>query len=106
MIDAYKSLWIRAFDFSGRSNRGDYWWAVLANFIVAIIFSILSSAAEAFLSLYYLYTFATLIPGLSLVIRRVRDAGKGWQWIFINLIPIVGAIWFLVILCQPSIPVA
>ena len=106
MIDAYKSLWIRAFDFSGRSNRGDYWWAVLANLIVAIIFSILSSVAEAFLSLYYLYSVATLIPGLSLVIRRVRDAGKGWPWIFINLIPIVGAIWILFILSQPSMPIA
>ena len=52
------------------------------------------------------YIFAALIPGLSLAIRRVNDAGKSWTWIFINLIPILGAIWFLVILCQPSIPTA
>ena len=106
MIDAYKSLWTRAFDFSGSSNRGDFWWATLANFIVGIIFTFLIGVSEAFLSIYYLYSFAIIIPGLSLVIRRVRDAGKGWQWIFINLIPIVGAIWFLVILCQPSMPMA
>jgi len=62
--------------------------------------------SEAFSGLYYLYIFAALIPGLSLCIRRVNDAGKSWKWIFINLIPIVGAIWFLVILCQPSIPAA
>ena len=62
--------------------------------------------SEAFSAIYSLYIFAALIPGLSLCIRRVNDAGKRWTWIFINLIPLVGAIWFLFILCQPSIPAA
>lgn len=106
MINAYKLLWTRAFDFSGRSNRGDYWWATLATTIVAYSLLALSNATEAFMTIYVLYCFAGIIPGLSLCVRRVRDAGKGWQWIFINLIPIVGAIWFLVILCQPSVPLA
>ena len=105
MIEAYKSLWTRAFDFSGRSNRGDYWWAALVNLIVVIILFLLVATSESFLSIYYLYSFASFIPGLSLVVRRVRDAGKAWFWIFINLIPIVGGIWFLVILCQPAIPI-
>ena len=106
MIDAYKRLWTRAFDFSGRSNRGDYWWAILATLIVAYLLLALSSVAKVFMAIYILYFFAGIIPGLSLTVRRVRDAGKGWQWIFINLIPIVGAIWFLVILCQASMPIA
>ncbi|MEY4356563.1 MAG: hypothetical protein RLZZ89_1631, partial [Cyanobacteriota bacterium] len=25
-----------------------------------------------------LYTIATIIPGISIVIRRLRDAGKAW----------------------------
>ena len=49
---------------------------------------------------------AGVIPNLSMQIRRVRDMGKGWQWIFINLIPIIGGIWFIVLLCQPTLPVA
>ena len=106
MINAYKSLWTRAFDFQGRSTRGDYWWAALASTIIVLILIALLSAAEEFAALYTLYVFAALIPNLSLSIRRVRDAGKGWQWIFINLIPLVGAIWYLVILCQPSMPIA
>ena len=107
MIDAYKKLWTKAFDFRGRSTRHDYWWAALANLLVSYVLLALGAfISEAFSGLYYLYIFAALIPGLSLCIRRVNDAGKGWTWIFINLIPIVGAIWFLVILCQPSIPAA
>ena len=105
MIDAYKRLWTRAFDFSGRSNRGDYWWAILANTIIAYALLAVGAAAEAFMGIYVLYCFAAIIPGLSICIRRARDAGKGWQWIFINLIPLVGAIWYLVILCQPSMPI-
>ena len=107
MIDAYKKLWTKAFDFRGRSTRPDYWWAALANLLVSYVLLALGSfVSEAFSGLYYLYIFAALIPGLSLAIRRVNDAGKSWTWIFINLIPLLGAIWFLVILCQPSIPTA
>ncbi len=106
MIDAYKKFWTRAFDFGGRSNRGDYWWAVLANFIITLVFVGLTSMAEAFGNIYLLYAFAGCIPGISLLTRRVRDAGKGWQWIFISLIPLAGPIWLLVILSSPSGPIA
>ena len=107
MIDAYKKLWTKAFDFRGRSTRSDYWWGALANLLVSYMLLALSNfVTEAFSGLYYLYIVASLIPGLSLAIRRVNDAGKSWTWIFINLIPLVGAICFLVILCQPLIPAA
>ena len=106
MIEAYKRLWTRAFDFQGRSTRGDYWWAALASTIIVLTLIALMESAEEFESLYTIYVCAGLIPNFSLSIRRVRDAGKGWQWIFINLIPLVGGIWFLVILCQPSMPIA
>ena len=106
MIEAYKSFWTRAFDFQGRTSRPDYWWTVLASFLVGLVLAILGSAAESLMALYVLYYFAGIIPNLSMSIRRVRDMGKSWQWIFINLIPIAGPIWFLVILCRPSVPLA
>ena len=77
MIDAYKRLWNRGFDFSVRSNRGDYWWAILANTIIAYALLEVGAAAEAFIGLYALYCFAAINPGLSICIRRARDAGKG-----------------------------
>ena len=30
--------------------------------------------------------------------------GKGGQWYWISLIPIIGGIWLLVLLCMPSEP--
>ena len=106
MIEAYKSFWTRAFDFQGRTSRPDYWWTVLASFLVGLVLAILGSAAESLMALYALYYFAGIIPNLSMSIRRVRDMGKSWPWIFINLLPIAGPIWFLVLLCRPSVPFA
>ncbi|MEY4297480.1 MAG: hypothetical protein RLZZ423_659 [Cyanobacteriota bacterium] len=97
LIEAFTAGWKRSFDYSGRSSRGDYWWFVLANLIVSIVIGVLSARVQS------LYSVASLVPGIPLAVRRLRDAGKPWAWLFIALIPIIGAIWLIVLLCQPSI---
>ena len=113
MIDSYKRFWTKGFDFKGRSTRSEYWLgAVLANLIVYVLLLVIAGVTTVinenlglfFNLIYILYALGQFIPSLSISIRRVRDMGKGWQWIFINLIPIVGGIWFIVLLCQPSLP--
>lgn len=48
--------------------------------------------------IYGLYVLMVFIPGLSVTVRRLHDVGKsGWMY-FIILIPIIGAIWLLVLL--------
>ena len=69
----------------------------MANLIVALIINAISG------KLYNIYAVASILPGLPLVIRRLRDIGKAWPWIFIGLIPIIGGIWLIVLFCQPSI---
>ena len=46
---------------------------------------------------------AALIPSLAIAVRRLRDAGKQWYWLFIGLIPLVGEIILIVLLCQPTV---
>ena len=46
---------------------------------------------------------ALIIPGLSIAVRRLRDVGKKWPWLFINLVPFIGWIWFIVLLCTRSV---
>ena len=109
MINAYKSFWTRAFDFKGVTNRPDFWWAVLANWIVYIVLIIISGLTgqpgrEGWLPVTY--SIIQIIPNVSIAIRRVRDVGKSWQWIFIHLIPLVGVIWFFTFLIRPSVPIA
>ena len=101
MIDAYKKFWQNYVNFSDRSRRSDYWYATLMHIIISLILSVLivSTGVQFFATLASLYSFATFIPGLALVVRRLHDIGKsGWNYLFIFL-PIIGQIllfvWFV-----------
>ena len=37
-------------------------------------------------------------------VRRLRDAGKAWFFIFCYLIPIIGAVFVIYLLSRPSVP--
>ena len=91
--------------FSGRARRKEYWMFVLFNLIfiaVAIILdNILGTAYEnvGYGLFYTLYALAVLIPSLAVAVRRLHDTERSGWFILIGLIPIVGGIWLLVLLC-------
>ena len=49
--------------------------------------------------IYVLTLLIHLIPSLGLVVRRLHDVGKSGWFFLISLIPLVGAIWLLVLFC-------
>ena len=101
-MNEYLNMWKNYANFSARTTVRGYWMAVLFNFIAGIVMGIISSMGLEFIS--YLYSLAIFIPGIALSVRRLRDAGKNWTYMFINLIPVVGIILFIITLCKPSIP--
>ena len=103
LISAFTSAWTRSFDYKGRSDRGDYWWFVLANVIISVVLLLLSNASTFFGWIYSLWAIATIVPSISLSVRRLRDAGKAWQWIFVSLFPIL-SLWLLYLHTLPSTP--
>jgi uncharacterized membrane protein YhaH (DUF805 family) len=50
--------------------------------------------------IYLLYNLAVVILGLAVGVRRLHDVGKSGWFILIVLIPVIGAIWLLVLLCM------
>ena len=60
-------------------------------------------AHELVLKIYGIYAVAQIFPSLSLTVRRLRDAGKNWPWIFIGFLPRIGGIWLIVLLAQPTV---
>lgn len=101
IIDHYIAYWTGYVDFSGKTSRPGYWWAFLCNFVVSFLVGLVAGFTGLTI-LSTLFTYATIIPGLAIGIRRLRDAGKHWAWIFINFVPLVGQIVYIVMLCQPS----
>ena len=97
MLSFYPQFWTNAFDFEGRTSRIDYWKIVLVNLIIGAVLSKISPSA-----VYIVFAVASICPGLAMNIRRIRDTGRSWQWIFISLIPIIGFVWLLWIELQPS----
>ena len=101
MIQAYVDYWKGYVDFKGTTSRGGYWWAYLANFIAAIVIGLIAMVpALAFLS--YVFSVATLIPSLAIMVRRLRDAGYKWYNIFWAFLPIAGFIILIILLIKPT----
>nr|WP_321247474.1 DUF805 domain-containing protein [uncultured Psychroserpens sp.] len=90
-------------NFSGRARRKEYWMFVLVQVIIFIIVMMYASLVDDFFdtpvvgSVLGVYILATLIPWLALNVRRLHDIGKSGGYIFINLIPIIGRIWYIVL---------
>ena len=48
------------------------------------------------------YSLAVIVPGVTLIIRRLNDIGKSWPWIFISFVPCVGSLILIVFCCLDS----
>ena len=123
MIDAYKNFFKNYAEFTGRSTRPDFWWVWLGNLILSIPFwiiyfyivylstvmdSVSDSASEAIFMvfglvaiIYAVFYLAILVPTLALSVRRLRDAGFHWAFIFLRFAP-MGGIALLILFAMPT----
>ena len=91
-LHAYQEFWLKATDFNGKTIRSDWWRVQLLNLVISFF------TIPIFLRTFgfNLYGIVCIIPQIAIDVRRIRDFGKNWKWIFINFIPIFGwIIWFL-----------
>ena len=123
MINAYKNFFKNYAEFTGRSTRPDFWWVWLGNLILSIPFwiiyfyivyfstvmdSVSDSASEATFMvfglvaiIYAVFYLAILVPTLALSVRRLRDAGFHWAFIFLRFAP-MGGIALLILHAMPT----
>ena len=91
-FSAYQEFWLKATDFKGTTTRTEWWCVQLANLIISFL------TIPIFLRTFgfNVYGIICILPQLAIDIRRLKDFGKDWKWIFINLLPILGWIlWFI-----------
>ncbi|MGN6542733.1 MAG: DUF805 domain-containing protein [Ginsengibacter sp.] len=103
--------------FSGRARRSEYWYFVLFNVIFTVAAMMLDKAFGTNFSfetaagpvdlpygyVYVVYALFILLPSLAVFVRRLHDVGKSGWFVLISLIPIVGSIWILILMCTDSI---
>ena len=115
MIQAYKNFFKGYADFTGRSTRLDFWWVWLMNSILFLPLYIfwfqmtLNDAGEidpilgvTIISVYMILAIVLFTPSLAVKVRRLRDAGLHWAFIFLHFVPMVGRLALLVLLAMPS----
>ena len=100
---AVRSVFSQYVGFSGRARRSEYWYFFLFNVLVSIVFAIVDNAIGTPI-LGLVVSLALLLPGIAVTLRRLHDTGRTGWWIWIALVPIVGAIVLIVFLCQDSQP--
>lgn len=98
----YVAMWRNYVNFDDRTNVRGYWMAFLWHCVVVAFLGALGGIAASSL-LSTLYALGSLIPGIAITIRRLRDMGKPWQSIFFALIPIAGFILMIIWLSKPSV---
>ncbi len=85
-------------NFNGRARRSEYWYFALASALISIFLNIIDYVTGlGFLSL--IYALAVLLPNLAVTVRRLHDINKSGWFLLIGLIPIIGAIWLIVLFC-------
>ena len=87
-------------DFNGRAARPEFWWFMLAQFVVGVILNLVLPLLGG------LFSLAMLVPSLAAGSRRLHDIGKtGWLQL-LALIPIVGWVILIYWAAQPGNPAA
>jgi len=107
LLDNYFGVLKKYAVFTGRAGRKEFWYFMLVNVVVGIVFSILTKIPILkiiFWIAYFLFGLAILIPSVALGIRRLHDTNKTGWLMLICLVPAVGAVAFLVLCALEGTP--
>ena len=110
---ALRSVFTNYFNFSGRACRREFWWWFCWYFgwsIGMIVLSLLiaASGSDALLSFWMLawiiVGWATLIPNLAVMVRRMHDQGRSGWWYLVVFVPGVGFLLLIAFMVPDSEP--
>ncbi|GAB3283415.1 hypothetical protein GCM10027449_26390 [Sinomonas notoginsengisoli] len=108
--EAFGRYWLKAFTFTGRASRSEYWTMWLMGAVLGVAGWSVGYAAGAsglrlggLMAAATLLSLAALVPGLSLAVRRLHDTNRSGWWLLFGLIPF-GALFVLLAMAASSDP--
>ena len=100
-IESIKTCFKKYITIKGRASRSEYWW-FQAMFAPLTMFVVIMSEAEnlenssELILWFYLFCFivvlVSIIPLITVTIRRFHDTNKSGWYFFLGLIPLVGSL--------------
>ncbi|OZS43707.1 DUF805 domain-containing protein [Photobacterium sanguinicancri] len=94
--------------FKGRARRKEYWYFFLVNLVIALCLAVVDNllhtpgSADGAGILGSIYSFAVMIPTIAVGVRRLHDTGRVGWWMFIVIIPVIGALVLLYFFVKDS----
>ena len=85
-------------NFSDRACRSEYWYWFLFIFLAEMATGIIDYVIGIQLTTSLL-ALGVFLPGLAIGVRRLHDLDRTGWWLFLSLIPLIGAIVLLVWFC-------
>jgi uncharacterized membrane protein YhaH (DUF805 family) len=111
LVQSVKRFFLKYADFSGRASRSEYWWLALATAVVYLGLGLLGTIAGIpgmtvnadgssdpgpgfvpFAVILALVFFGTIVPNLSLGVRRLHDVDLSGWLILLALFPYLGGL--------------
>ena len=116
MFASYKLFWKNYFNYKGTASKKEFWWSFLINlvlwFVITIALRTLSQTlfntngtftvtSGNILGIVAMVLLAILSLGtLSCSVRRLRDGGYPWPYLFFVLIPVCGIFMMIALLAE------
>lgn len=94
MFSGYKNMWKYCFNFHALERKKDYWSAFIINAVICLILWLFCFLSVWMLVPVLIYNALSVVPLISMTVRRLHDADCSGFYLFFMLIPIVG--WVLV----------
>lgn len=114
-MTAYKEFWTKMFVWNGTATRTQYWIPIIINyFISGILISIVEKIQGHSIEDIYNFTDLTTntvakliailvwVATLTIKARRLHDTNRSAVWIFIQIVPLIGSIWFFILMILPT----
>jgi uncharacterized membrane protein YhaH (DUF805 family) len=99
-MTAVKTCLAKYVTFAGRATRPEYWYFALFSVVASLIVAVVDALIGTGHVLASLVNLALFLPGLAAAVRRLHDTDRTGWWCLIGLVPIVGIIVLIVLLCQ------
>lgn len=102
MFASYKIMWKYAFNFYSLENKKTFWQAFGLHFAILLLVWLGGALWAPLLILALLYSVCSLVPVISLAVRRLHDTDTTGLYLFMIFIPIAGIVFVTLKLLEKS----